>query len=396
MGLPREVLDAYLRTDGRVVVMFDGLDELFDPAQREDTARRIAAFAAAYPKARVIVTSRIIEYQRAVWEEAGFRVHTLQDLDPDQVAEFVHRWYERAYATNPHEARQRATRLLAAIDRSAATRDLAGNPMLLTILAVIGRRRELPKERHRVYQHAVEVLTQYWDLNRAVRDTRVAMDYIDEEDKRELLRRIARRMQEGRDGIAGNRLTRPELLRRFEAYLRERYQKPPDQARVVAKAMLEQFRDRNFILSPFGPGLYGFVHRALLEYCCADEIVYRLNNEQTLSPDDLVTEVFGAHAEDPVWQEVLLLTAGMINERFLGPVVDGLLARADTPAARLNPVRGARLLLLALRCLSEARRISQLAHQCEEVVHTLASQLTGVAAAANVGGLLFRRRRWTS
>jgi predicted NACHT family NTPase len=281
--------------------MFDGLDELFDPAQREDTARRIVAFAANYPKARVIVTSRVIGYQRAVWDGAGFGVHTLQDLDSEQIAQFVYRWYQRAYATNLNEAQLRAVRLLAAIDRSAATRDLAANPMLLTILAVIGRRRELPKERHRVYQHAVEVLTQYWDLNRAVRDTRVAMDYIDEEDKRELLRRIARRMQEGREGIAGNRLTRSELLTEFEEYLRERYLRPPDQARVVAKAMLEQFRDRNFILSRFGPGLYGFVHRALLEYCCADEIVHRLNHEHTLTPEGLVQEVFGAHAEDPVW-----------------------------------------------------------------------------------------------
>ena len=89
LGLGREVLDAYLRTDGRAVVMFDGLDELFDPAEREDTARRIAAFAATYPKARVIVTSRVIGYRRAVWDGAGFWVHTLQDLDPDQVAEFA-------------------------------------------------------------------------------------------------------------------------------------------------------------------------------------------------------------------------------------------------------------------------------------------------------------------
>jgi hypothetical protein len=290
----------------------------------------------------------------------------------------VHRWYGQAYTTNQQDAEQRATRLLGAIDRSAATRELAGNPMLLTILAVIGRRRELPKERHRVFQHAVEVLTQYWDLNRAVRDTRVAMDYIDEEDKRELLRRVARRMQEGEHGIAGNRLTRPELLTEFEAYLRERYQKPPDEARIVAKAMLEQFRDRNFILSRFGPGLYGFVHRALLEYCCADDIVYRLNNEQTLTPAGLVNDVFGVHAEDPAWEEVLLLTAGMINERFLGPVVDDLLVRADTPAARLDASRGARLIVLALRCIGEARRLSQLERQCERLMHALIAQLTGI------------------
>ena len=107
MGLPRDVLDAYLRGDGRAVVMFDGLDELFDPAQRDDTARRIAAFAAAYPQVRVIVTSRVIGYQRAVWDGAGFGVHTLQDLDPDQIAGFVHRWYGMAYATDP--ARSTAT-----------------------------------------------------------------------------------------------------------------------------------------------------------------------------------------------------------------------------------------------------------------------------------------------
>lgn len=231
LGLPRDVLDAYLRSEGQAVVMFDGLDELFQPAQRDDTARRIAAFAAHFPQVRVIVTSRVIGYHRAVLDGAGFSVYTLQDLGPDQITQFVRRWYTLAYHTDPGEAAQRSTRLLAAIDRSVSARDLAGNPLLLTILAVIGRRRELPKERHRVYQHAVELLTQHWDLNRAVRDTRVAMDYIDEEDKRELLRRIARRMQDGHDGVAGNRITRHDLLTEFEAYLYERYQQPPTSRR---------------------------------------------------------------------------------------------------------------------------------------------------------------------
>ena len=74
----------------------------------------------------------------------------------DQIEEFVHRWYQRVYSINPDQVKPRTLRLLGAIDRSAATRDLAGNPMLLTILAVIGRRRDLPRERHRVFQHAVE------------------------------------------------------------------------------------------------------------------------------------------------------------------------------------------------------------------------------------------------
>jgi hypothetical protein len=270
-GLPRTVLEHHLRTDGRAVVMFDGLDELFDSADRDSVARRIAAFATRYPRVRVIVTSRPIGYRRSVLDGAGFGLYALQDLDRDQIATFTHTWYDLAYRGSPADATARATRLLTAVDRSPAVADLAGNPMLLTILAVIGRRHELPRERHRVYQHAVEVLVQHWDLNRTLHDTRVELDYLDEHDKRALLRRIARRMQTGPAGIAGNHLHRHELLAELRGFLTHQHQLPPDQATRAAAAIVDQLRERNFILARFGPGLYGFVHRAFLEYCCADE-----------------------------------------------------------------------------------------------------------------------------
>ena len=91
---------------------------------------------------------------------------------------------------------------------------------------------------------------------------------------------------------------------------------------------------------------------------------------------------------------MLLLTAGMIHERFLARVVDHLLALARTPAARLNPDRGARLLLLALRCVSEARRITQLGPQCHALIETLTNQLT--AAAAEVERVPHHLPLWVS
>ena len=382
LGLPRDVLEGYLRRGGRAVVMFDGLDELFDSRDRDMVARKIATFAATYPQVRVIVTSRIIGYRRAVLDGAGFTLHTLQDLDTDQVAEFVRSWYNIAYHANASEASHRSNQLLAALDRSASARDLAGNPMLLTILTVLGRRRELPRERHRIYQHAVEVLVQHWDATRAIRDTRIpaeVLEAIDEEDKRELLRRVARRMQDGRGGIGGNHIHRDDLLVEFRTYITQRYQLAPDQAKTVAKAMLEQFRDRNFILSRFGPELYGFVHRALLEYCCADEITYRLKETQEINADDLATEVFGSHATDPVWQEVLLLVAGMIHDRFLTRVIDHLLTLADTPAARLRPDQIGRHWILALRCLAEARTPTALVAQSSALINGLIALLVSAA-----------------
>ncbi len=42
--------------------MFDGLDEVFNPAQREDIINDIIRFTNEYPDVQIIVTSRVIGY----------------------------------------------------------------------------------------------------------------------------------------------------------------------------------------------------------------------------------------------------------------------------------------------------------------------------------------------
>lgn len=84
--------------------------------------------------------------------------------------------------------------------------------MLLTILAIIGKRQDLPRERWKLYEHAAAVLLLHWDVNKRLRDARVSADFIDEDDKRELLSRIARRMQVGAGKLAGNHLLASDLV----------------------------------------------------------------------------------------------------------------------------------------------------------------------------------------
>ena len=84
------------------MVVFDGLDEVFDPGLREQVTRQIEAFAARYPQVRVIVTSRVIGYRRAILDAAGFAHWMLQDLDPAQIITFTTAWYRPpARATRP-------------------------------------------------------------------------------------------------------------------------------------------------------------------------------------------------------------------------------------------------------------------------------------------------------
>jgi NACHT domain len=200
LGMPRPVLEPYLRQGGRALIVFDGLDEIFDPAVREQVTRQIEAFAGRYPQVRVIVTSRVVGYRRAMLDAAGFTHWMLQDLDAVQVRSFTSAWYAASCPDDPAEGARLRDRLLRAVEDSAAVGELAGNPMLLTILAIIGRRQELPRERRLVYEHAVMVLIEHWDATgKHLHDARVddGMPYLSSEDKLELLRLVARRMQAG-------------------------------------------------------------------------------------------------------------------------------------------------------------------------------------------------------
>lgn len=57
--LDRVELDTWLKHNPSLI-LFDGLDEAFDPALRKEISTAIHRFADEYPLAEIIVTSRII------------------------------------------------------------------------------------------------------------------------------------------------------------------------------------------------------------------------------------------------------------------------------------------------------------------------------------------------
>jgi HEAT repeat protein len=369
-GLTEQGVDRYLREDGRALVIFDGLDELFDPAEREAVSRQIAGFATTYERVRVVVTSRIIGYRREILGGAGFSHYTLQDLDRPEIELFVRNWYELAFHQQPEEAEPRRRRLADAVEQSQSIRELAGNPLLLTILAIIGKHQDLPSERWKLYDHAAGVLVEHWDVNKHLADARIHADFIGEEDKKELLRQVARRMQDGRGGLAGNYLPAEELQGEFEDYLATRYGRDPADAKVIARAMIRQFRERNFVLSTYGAGLYGFVHRAFLEYFCAAAVVRSFEKSRELTLEQLKADVFGRHWEDEAWREVLRLICGMLDERFTAEMIDFLIDVYGPWPARCGQ-RPPRNLILATGCLAEVRNLAAIRPQAERLARSV-------------------------
>jgi hypothetical protein len=354
LGIERAALQRHLVEDGRAVMILDGLDEIFDPPRREEVTRQIANFAANHPKVRLIVTSRIIGYSRRILTSAGFSHYTLQDLDEEQTADFLSSWYRLAARNRAEDAVAQRARLLAAMRHSHAIRELAGNPLLLTILAIIGKHQVLPRERWKLYDHAATVLVQQWDVDRHLGGRSEVVDFLDIEDKKELLRRLAYRIQAVDRGLAANSIDRAELCEVFERYLIERYRRDPPEARAIARAMIDRFRERNFILGRYDPQVYGFVHRTFLEFFCADAILAKFRHDQVLSFEEL-KKLFRLHWADFSWREVLRLLAGALHENHTAQLIQLLATEVNRPWPPAEFESPPWNLALAVQCLAEVR-----------------------------------------
>ncbi|MFJ4651144.1 HEAT repeat domain-containing protein [Nocardia sp. NPDC088792] len=326
-GFPKDLLDDYLRQDGRAVVVFDGLDEIFDPRIREQVTRQIEGFARRYNRVRILVTSRVLGYRRKLLADTGFDHLTLQDLTRGQIGEFAHRWSTHAYPHNLAEATQMRHRLLTAIDKSTAVGELAANPLLLTILASAARHSDLPRDRHSVLRHAVTVLVEQWDTSKLLSDDRPDAIKLDGHDKLRLLHLAARRMHDA-DAASGNHCPGPVLVEQFREYLCRTLYLPADQAVLAARTMLTRFRERNGLLAHLGSDVYGFIHRAFLDYLAADDIQARFRNNE-LTAQELVT-AFVTKAGDSAWTAALLLTSKMLPDSLRVTLSAELINHGDT------------------------------------------------------------------
>ena len=358
--LNQHKLHEQLKT-GNALVMFDGLDEVFEQGKREDIITDIHRFTNQYPDVRVIVTSRVIGYKPQRLRDAEFRHFMLQDLEPEQIQDFIHRWHELTFC-DEGDRRRKKERLHRAIDTSHAIAELAGNPLLLTMMAILNRNQELPRDRATLYEQASRVLLHQWDVERAlVEDYRLDPKTIDYKDKQAMLRQVAYRMQTSEKGLAGNLISTGDLEKILIRYLKNiEFEQPI----IVARVMINQLRTRNFMLSYLGADYYAFVHRTFLEYFCAWEFVWQFKETQTLSIKDLNHEVFGKHWQDETWHEVLRLITGMIEPRFVCEILDYLMAQNGETEKFIN-------LFLAAKCLAEVRNRLLVASTATKLLHQI-------------------------
>jgi hypothetical protein len=255
------------------------------------------------------------------------------------MSEFLSQWHRIAEADDTERALAQR-RLEHALNESSAIRELAGNPLLLTMMSILNRNQELPRNRVALYREASRVLLDDWDARKAL-----PVGEFDREDKEALLRELAGYMQQAEGGLAGNLIEHARLREQIRRFL-EALAVP--ESRRKSNLLVKQLAERNFILAYAGAGRFCFVHRTFLEYFCADWFVHRFQVKQDLTLEQLKTEVFGHHWKEEKWHEVLRLIVGMVEEKKAEELIRFLVARDVGDEAPIN-------LMLAAGCVNEVR-----------------------------------------
>jgi NACHT domain/HEAT repeats len=351
----RHQLHEYLRTKDSLV-MFDGLDEIFDRKLRESTIGKIVSFATQdYPKAKIVITSRLVGYERDLLG-VEFQHFTLQELDESQIHEFIDKWHQLALGEDPRQE-QLKRQLKEAIDRSPAIRILANNPLLLTLMATLNKQGSLPTRRVDLYNLASQLLLHNWDL-KGNKLSDPSLQAIDAPEKQAILGKIAYEMQ-SKVGLAGNLIRSQQL----KPILKDHFKKEDDffqDWKDKAHRLIEQLTTRSFIFCAYGADAYGFIHRTFLEYFCARDFVRQHDEEPLYSLKQLRDEVFDWYWQDETWHEVLKLICGLLEPEQAGYLVEFLMDREVDRADYLDYQKQATTgafqhLLLATECWAEVK-----------------------------------------
>ena len=164
---PEQMTEAALK-DGKLLVFFDGLDEV--PAANVDNViSRIGDFVDQYSQNRFIASCRIAAYK------GGFKRFTEVEMaafNDAQIEAYIKNWFDstrydyRRQLDTEMETAQKCWNTLNTIGHQA-TKELARNPLLLTLLCMVyDNSQNFPRNRADLYEKALSIFLEEWAYER--------------------------------------------------------------------------------------------------------------------------------------------------------------------------------------------------------------------------------------
>ncbi|NMG60369.1 NACHT domain-containing protein [Geitlerinema sp. P-1104] len=356
-----------LLQEGQCLVMLDGLDEVADVAERQRVSDWVNKQMRQYPQANFVLSSRPHGFEGERLDKVGI-VLEVQPFNLEQIRQFVQSWYrqmkirQRGGRDTPAvraDAEEKAKHLIQALLLNPPMRRLAGNPLLVTMIATVDalgnaspkRRVELlgnalPKRRVELYREICDVL-----LGRRLDAKQLTLPLTAGQNQNILQVLALALMQKGKTTFE---------LQAVEPLIQEQLEKNNAQTLTPAQ-WLKGIQDNVGLLVEKTIGIYEFAHLSFQEYLSAVQV-------KNLKQEQLLVD----HFEDPFWAETIRLYAAQSN------------SNASTLIQYAIHHRTVQTLSLAYDCLEEAPEVTREVRQdLEDILEAgLCSDNPQVAAMA--------------
>ncbi|MEM8504895.1 MAG: tetratricopeptide repeat protein [Cyanobacteria bacterium P01_D01_bin.1] len=315
---------------GNCLILLDGLDEVFDQESRRQIVERINSFAEQFGHSnKLVVTSRIAGYEE-VKLAGSFAQFTIAGMSDEQVEQFLYRWCgavesaqkpDGSALQNEIEGRRQAEQIIRDIQQSEGVKRLTTNPLLLTILALIHRNGEqLPERRVKLYELAVQTLTESWQLSKKLPNAQKVL--LPEGEVVSLLAPLAYWMHEEKPS---GQVTHAEIVEQLAPKLADLRGEEADSSEILqaVEEFLRRVRETTGLFVERSPEVYGFMHLTFEEYFAAREMADK-------DPAEILAAVQKCW-EEPRWEEPALLALGYFGSyspnqfnRLVGRLFEGI------------------------------------------------------------------------
>jgi len=347
-GFERSLHDELADDRRQCLVLFDGLDEVGDEEHRELLVNSVHQFIERFPQNHFVVTSRAVGFDPLPWTIQNFNVMRILNYSVKRQEEFAGKWAKILAHVHHRPEAGVIGRINEAVFSNPAIRNLAANPLILTILVLLNESRggALPRRRVDLYAKIVDVFLETWEASKRSNDTfdETFGIELDSRELKWLLSDLSLAMQKTGRTLA----PRWWIADRMRDYLQGKMGFAPEEARDASERIIRFLGERTGLIQESGLDVFGFSHRTLQEYFASLGAI----DDADASSSRSIVECLRSYFFNPHWCEVMRLVAAQLTP----PIAESLLTRiADDP----DPIgrflkRGT---FLALRCLSDGATV---------------------------------------
>jgi predicted NACHT family NTPase len=254
---------------GKALILLDGLDEVRG-IDNSRILKQITTFSQKFPNSQFVITCRIAARE---YTFENFVEVEVADFDAQQVTDFSNQWF---HCKNDLV---KAERFLQKLKDDEPLRELASNPLLLTLLCLVFEDAgNFPANRAELYENGVDVLLKKWDVKRNIERDQVYKG-LSLKRKEDLLSEIA-----NATFTAGNYFFKQ---REVESFINQYIQNLPhantnlEVLALDSTAVLKSIEAQHGLLVERARNIYSFSHLTFHEYFTARKLALSANPKST-------------------------------------------------------------------------------------------------------------------